>query len=110
MEQKYFNPKLREHLDNISDAMMEDILSMSDDEIVEEFKLMGLDPELEAMETRKLFKKTQFKVKFLSEFKRIGIMDDIANVEWEAYENDHYEDGEEHPEFAVSECISYWEE
>jgi hypothetical protein len=58
MKQKYFNPKLKRQLDNISDAMAEDLLSMSDDEILEEFKLMGLDPEKEAEATRKLIKDT----------------------------------------------------
>ena len=54
--------------------------------------------------------KAEFKERFLAYFKKLGIDDNIAQAEWEAYEGDLYEKGDDKPEFAVDECLSYWEE
>ena len=54
--------------------------------------------------------KQEFKEKFLAYFKNLGIDDDIAQAEWEAWESDFYDKDDNDPEFAASECISYWEE
>lgn len=55
-------------------------------------------------------KKEEFKKRFLDYFKKLGINDDIAKAEWEAYEEGFYDEGDNDPEDAANECLSYWED
>ena len=55
--------------------------------------------------------KEEFKKRFLKHFTDLGIDKDVAECEWEAYEQDTYDENDpEQPEYAAAECLSYWGE
>lgn len=47
----------RKALDNLADALIEDIMALSDEEVLEELRESGVDPERHAAEMRAIFEK-----------------------------------------------------
>lgn len=50
----------RQQLDNLTDAMIEDIMGLSDEEILAELREDGIDPDAQAADMRKLVDRAVF--------------------------------------------------
>ena len=90
--EKFLNPKLKRTLGNIATAAAESILSMSDEEISEEFRLLGLDEKKEAEAVRKIIKDTIAKVRQKLDFRgqpKLWQHEETGTMTWNMYKPSH---------------------